>query len=88
MFPGLLTNIIDYSSDLYRNIKTARFSIDCYDDLGDGAFDTEVAVDVEMSGHPHSHAPVLTRSFDYGTVIAYSFNDGNWQESRFSDGKH
>lgn len=86
MFKQLLTDLCDYSADLFRNIKTARVSIDCYDDLGDGEFDTAVAVDVELSGHKPSHAATITRPFDYGTVIAYSFNQSHWQASRFSDG--
>ncbi|MEJ2201117.1 MAG: RES family NAD+ phosphorylase [Desulfuromonadaceae bacterium] len=86
MFQQLLTAINDYSADLYRNIKTARVSIDCFADLGDGAFDTQVAVQAEMAGHEDSHAATLTRPFDYGTVIAYSFDARHWQASRFSDG--
>jgi len=86
MFQQLLTDITDYTGDLFRNIKTARVSIDCYDDLGDGEFDTQVAVDAEMVGHEPTHAAIITRPFDYGTVIAYSFDARHWQESRFSDG--
>lgn len=87
MFKNLLTDISDYSADLFRNIKTARVSIDCYDDLGEGGYDTQVAVDSEMAGHEATHAAVITRPFDYGTVISYSFDASHWQESRFSDGK-
>ncbi len=86
MFQHLLTNINDYSGDLFRNIKTARVTIDCYDDLGDGEFDTEVAIHSEIEGHEDTHAATLTRPFDYGTVIAYSFDAAHWQETRFSDG--
>jgi RES domain len=86
MFPNLLTHIIDYSGDLFRNIKTARVSIDCYDDLGDGEFDTEVAVHAEMAGHTETHAAVIDRPFDYGRAIAFSFDAANWQPTRFSDG--
>ena len=87
MFPNLLTDITDYSSDLFRNIKTARVSIDCYDDLGDSEFDTGVAVHAEMVGHEHTHAALITRPFDYGTAIAYSFDSSSWQATRFSDGR-
>ncbi|HKL49327.1 MAG TPA: RES family NAD+ phosphorylase [Desulfuromonadales bacterium] len=87
MFPELLTAITDFRGDLYRNIKTARESIDCYDDLGDGGLDTEIAVAAEMVGHPPSHAPMITRPFDYGVAIAYPFIPDNWQETRFSDGR-
>jgi len=85
-FSSLLTSINVYDGDLFRNIKTARESIDCYDDLGNDAFDTAVAVDAEMRGHVDSHAPIITRPFDYGTVISYSFDAAHWQDSRFSDG--
>lgn len=87
MYQELLTDIDDYSSDLYRNIKTARISIDCYDDLGDGDFDTQVAVDSEMAGHTETHAATITRPFDYGQVIAYSFEAAHWQATRFGDGR-
>lgn len=87
MFPELLTNIIDYRGDLFRNIRTARETIDCYDDLGDGDLDTQVAVTAEMIGHELSHAPVITRPFDYG-VIPFPFVREEWQKTRFSDGLH
>ncbi|MDW7646497.1 MAG: RES family NAD+ phosphorylase [Desulfuromonadales bacterium] len=87
MFPELLTAISDFNGDLYRNIKTARVSIDCYDDLGDRELDTQIAVAAEMAGHPPSHVPMITRPFDYGVAIAYPFIHDNWQNTRFSDGR-
>jgi len=87
MFPELLTAISDFNGDLYRNIKTSRVSIDCYDDLGDGGLDTQVAVTAEMVGHTSSHATTITRPFEYGVAIAYPFIRDNWQETRFSDGR-
>ena len=87
MFPGLLTDIVDYNGDLYRNIRSPREAIDCYDDLGDGDLDTQVAVVAERIGHDSSHAPVITRPFDYG-VIPFPFVREEWQKTRFSDGLH
>lgn len=87
MFLGLLTDIIDYQNDLFRNIRSPQNTIDCFDDLGDGGLDTEVAVAAEMLGHEPSHAPVITRSFDYG-VITYPFMHEPWLASRFSSGQH
>jgi hypothetical protein len=31
---------------------------------------------------------VISRPFDYGTVISYSFDSSHWQQTRFSDGSH
>lgn len=87
MFPDLLTDIVDYNGDLYRNIRSPREPIDCYDDLGDGDVDTQIAVSAEMIGHDSSHAPVITRPFDYG-VIPFPFVREEWQKTRFSDGLH
>jgi hypothetical protein len=87
MFPELLTTITDFRGDLYRNIKTSRVSIDCYDDLGDGNLDSQIAVAAEMVGHIPSHAPLITRPFEYGVAIAYPFIPANWQATRFSDGQ-
>lgn len=86
MFQNLFTKISDYSGDLFRNIKTARVAIDCYDDIGDESFDTEVAIHSEMEGHVGTHAAALTRPFDYGTTIAYSFDASHWQETRVGTG--
>src|SRR5688572_8436032 len=33
-----------------------------------------------------SPAPLITRPFDYGTVITYPFVPHNWQVTRYSDG--
>jgi hypothetical protein len=32
-------------------------------------------------------AALVTRTFDYGTVISYSFDSSHWQQSRFSDAR-
>lgn len=87
MFAGLLTSLVDYDRDLYRNIKSVRVSIDCYDDLGDGDLDSQIAIEAEMVGHQFSSSPMITRPFEYGVAIAYPFCAENRQETRFSDGR-
>jgi hypothetical protein len=56
-----------------------------FDDLGD-ALDQQVFIAAELLGKPASHAPGITRPFDYGTAVAYPFLQENWQATRFSDG--
>jgi hypothetical protein len=86
MFADLLTNIVAFQGDLFRNMKTSRESTDCYDDLGDDERDTQFAVLSDMEGHAYSRVPFITRPFEYGTAISISFLQDNWQKTRFSDG--
>ena len=85
MFRDLISQVVDYNGDLYRNIKGILETQALFDDLGDD-LDQEVFIAVEMLGKPASHAPGITRPFDYGTAVAYPFLQENWQATRFSDG--
>ena len=83
----LCRRTVAYDDDLIRNIKSIRISQDLYDDLAETPEDTRVAIVAEGRLRIPSSEPFLTRPFDYGTVITYSFESAHWQESRFSDAR-
>ena len=86
-FAELCSRSIAYDGNLVRNIKSIRLSQDLYDDLADSPEDTRVAIAAEGRLRIPSANPFVTRPFDYGTVITYSFDSAHWQESRFGDAK-
>ena len=87
MLAELCTTQVAFASDLIRNIPGIRVSQALFDDLARDAADEAVAIAAEALGRIASPAPTITRPFDYGTVIAYSFDCANWQATRFSDGQ-
>lgn len=86
MYESLLREVADYHGDLVRNIQTIRVSQDLFDDLSPERADQDVAIAAESLGRIPSEAPLITRPFDYGTVIAFPFANFNGQATRFSDG--
>ena len=90
MFESLVRQVADFRGDLVRNIKGIRVSQDLFDDLardmGEGEADRAVAIAAEGATRMPSPAPLITRPFDYGTVITYPFAPYNWQATRYSDG--
>jgi hypothetical protein len=86
MYEDLLRDALDYHGDLVRNIQTIRVSQDLFDDLSDEPADQAVAIAAEAAGRIPSEAPLITRPFDYGTVITFPFAHFNGQQTRFSDG--
>jgi hypothetical protein len=83
VYEELIREVADYHGDLVRNIQTIRVSQDLFDDLpGDRA----VAIAAEAAGRLPSESPLITRPFDYGTVITYPFASFNGHATRFSDG--
>jgi hypothetical protein len=83
VFDPLIREVADFHGDLVRNIQTIRVSQDLFDDLpGDQA----VAIAAEAAGRIPSESPLITRPFDYGTVITYPFANFNGHATRFSDG--
>ncbi len=83
MFEELIREVADFHGDLVRNIQTIRVSQDLFDDLPG---DASVAIAAEAAGRIPSESPLITRPFDYGTVITYPFANFNGQGTRFSDG--
>ncbi|HEV3010156.1 MAG TPA: RES family NAD+ phosphorylase [Burkholderiales bacterium] len=86
MFENLIHQVADYHGDLVRNIQTIRVSQDLFDDLSANRADQAVAIAAEAAGRIASEAPLITRPFDYGTVITFPFANFNGQGTRFSDG--
>ncbi|HEU4621192.1 MAG TPA: RES family NAD+ phosphorylase, partial [Burkholderiaceae bacterium] len=68
------------------NIKGIRVSQDLFDDLSDDPNDWSLAIAAEASTRLPTESPLITRPFDYGTVISYSFEVAHWQATRFSNG--
>ena len=86
MFEKLIREVADFHGDLVRNIKGIRRSQDLFDDLSADPADRAAAVAAESATRLPSAAPMITRPFDYGTVLTYPFLPHNWQATRFSDG--
>jgi len=83
----LCTRQVAFADDLVRNIPGVRVSQALFDDLARDPEDESVAAAAEALGRTPAPAPVITRPFDYATVIAYSFDASNWQATRFGDGR-
>jgi hypothetical protein len=77
---------VDLHRDLVRNIPGIRRSQDLFDDLSDDPDDWAVAFAAESAGRIDTDRAFVTRPFDYGTVITYTFESAHWQATRFSDG--
>jgi hypothetical protein len=77
---------VELHRDLARNIPGIRRSQDLFDDLSDDPDDWAVAVAAESAGRIQTESAVVTRPFDYGTVVTYTFETAHWQATRFSDG--
>jgi hypothetical protein len=86
VFEQLLRQVADFRGDLIRNIKGIRVSQDLFDDFAEDAADRAVAIAAEGATRLTSPAPLITRPFDYGTVITYPFVPHNWHATRYSEG--
>lgn len=85
-YTALLTSIVDHHGDLFRNIKGIRRSQHLFDDLSGQPEDWDVAIAAEAADYIPSSAPLITRPFDYGSVITWPFVGFNAQGTRFSAG--
>ncbi len=86
MQPELFSSNVDFHGDLARNIPDIRESQNLFDDLSSNFSDWEIAIAAEGVERIPTTAALITRPFDYGSVISYSFDTSNWQATRFSDG--
>jgi len=75
------------AGDLARNLKGIRRSQDLFDDLSTDPADWSVAITAAGDAAVGTPSAVVTRPFDYGTVIAWSFDPSHWVATRFSDGR-
>lgn len=87
MFGDLCSANVDFHGDLVRNIKTIRASQDLFDDLSADPHDRAVAIAAEAEERVPTPAAIVTRPFDYGTVISHSFDPSIWQATRYSDAR-
>ena len=86
MDPQLLSRSVDFHDDLTRNIPGIRASQNLFDDLSSDPADWDIAIAAEGSDRIPTPSALVTRPFDYGSVITYSFDARHWQSTRFSDG--
>jgi hypothetical protein len=86
MQADLFTANTDFHGDLVRNIAGIRESQHLFDDLSSDSADWEVAIAAEATQRIPTAAALITRPFDYGSVITYTFDSSHWHETRFSDG--
>ncbi len=86
MVETLVREVADFDADLVRNIKGIRVSQALFDDLSADPADQAVAIAAEGIERIRSEAPLITRPFDYGSVITYPFVPHNWHATRWSDG--
>jgi hypothetical protein len=85
-FADLLSANVDFHGYLVRNIPGIRTSQHLFDDLSSDPADWDVAIAAEAVNRPATEQALITRPFDYGTVISYTFDSAHWQATRFSDG--
>jgi hypothetical protein len=86
MDPKLLSSSVDFHDDLTRNIPGIRASQSLFDDLSSDPVDWDIAIAAEGSDRIPTASALITRPFDYGSVIGYGFEPAHWQATRFSDG--
>jgi hypothetical protein len=86
MVERLVREVVDFDADLVRNIKGIRVSQSLFDDLSADPADQAVAIAAEGIERIPSESPLVTRPFDYGSVITYPFVPHNWHTTRWSDG--
>lgn len=85
MHADLVDTNVDWHDDLVRNIPGIAESQHLFDDLSDDPGDWAIAIAAEGAGRIPTSAALITRPFDYGSVISYSFDSAQWQATRFSD---
>jgi len=85
MHADLFDTNVDWHDDLVRNIPGIAQSQHLFDDLSDDPGDWSIAIAAEGAGRIDTPAALITRPFDYGSVISYTFDTAHWQDTRFSD---
>ena len=86
MQADLFTANVDFHGDLVRNIPGVRESQNLFDDLSPDPADWDIAIAAEGAQRIPTAAAAITRPFDYGGAISYTFDSAHWQATRFSDG--
>ena len=86
MHADLVATNVAFRGDLVRNIPGIRASQHLFDDLSSDPADWDLAIAMEGSERIPTGAALITRPFDYGSVVTYTFDASHWQATRFSDG--
>jgi hypothetical protein len=86
MQADLVAANVDFHDDLVRNIPGVRPSQHLFDDLSTDPADWDIAIAAEGADRTPTRAALISRPFDYGTVVSYSFDSAHWQSTRYSDG--
>jgi hypothetical protein len=86
-FAALCDRSVAVAGDLVRNLKGIRRSQDLFDDLSPDPADWAAAIEAADDAVAGTPSAVVTRPFDYGTVITWSFDPAHWVATRFSDGR-
>lgn len=84
---SLFNRAVDYSKDIFRNIRGIKESQHLFDDLSDDPLNWEAANGIDIYTHPTiTGQPLIQRAFDYSKndFIDYPFE--NITTSRYSDG--
>jgi hypothetical protein len=82
----LFSTNVDFRDDLVRNIPGSRASQNLFDDLSPDPADWAIAIAAEGAQRIPTAAALITRPFDYGSVVSYTFDAAHWQATRFSEG--
>lgn len=75
-----------FDDALFRNITTVHPAQDLFDDLSADPHERAYAALADMRERPSTHAPFITRPFDYGIDLAHPFSGRMHHATRFSDG--
>ena len=78
----LLSANVDFHADVVRNIPGIRESQNLFDDLSPDPADWGIAIAAEDAERLPSIAALITRPFDYGSVVSYTFDSAHWQATR------
>lgn len=84
---SLFSRAVDYSKDIFRNIRGIKESQHLFDDLSDDPLSWDAANGIDIYTHPTiTGQPLIQRAFDYSKndFIDYPFE--NITTSRYSDG--
>jgi RES domain len=76
----------DFHGELTRNIPGIRRAQQLFDDLSPDPADWALAIAAYGEDRIPNAAALITRPFDYGSVVSYSFDSAHWHATRFSDG--
>jgi hypothetical protein len=86
---SLFNRAIDYSGDIFRNIRGIHASQNLFDDLSEDPLNWEAANNLDIDTHPVLKQPclsVIQRPFDYSKNEFLDYPFENITSSRFSDG--